>query len=142
VANRRPRSVGFCPGSPSGPCSVFGLYSDASNGSHAMMLTGAGSTWSAAEVPLPSGIFSYWDSYINWVPQIACPSTTFCVVAPASTPYVLITGHGSDWGTVALPDESSIPVEADAAACASPSSCVVLVAAGGGGTYLEVGPGT
>ena len=127
----------------SGPCTALGLYSDASNGSHVMMVTGAGSSWTAAEAPMPSGIFSYWTAGTPSQPQIVCPSTTFCVVAPgALIPEVLINGQGSAWTTAALPLESESTAYVGAAACASPSTCIAVGGTDGADALLEVGPGS
>jgi hypothetical protein len=73
----------FYPGSVACPaatqCIAAGNYTDTSAHDQGMLLTGSGTTWAAAEAPLPSG------AVLGFLSGIACTSVTDCVVGGTYT---------------------------------------------------------
>jgi len=87
-------------------CVVTGRDIDASGSSDGLLLTGLGSSWIAAQAPLPAGAARSWVG----LGGLACPSVTACVVtggAIASSSGMgqglLLTGRRSSWNAVKAP---------------------------------------
>ena len=134
-------------------CVAAGTYTDSSGGQQELLVTGSGTSWTAAEAPLPANAAANTDAVLS---TIACPSASSCIAAGKYTDSsgneqgLLVTGTGTSWTTV----EAPLPANASAnypdaflntIACPSASSCV---AAGGyvdssGNTQglLVTGPG-
>ena len=128
-------------------CIVGGSYDDSSGANDGLLLTWSGSTWTAAEAPLPANSVS-GDA---WVLGVSCPSASECVAdgqyTDASTggsDGLLLTWSGSTWtATEAHPGAwlepvscPSVSVCAAAGAYADSSSNTVgLLAAWSGGTW-------
>ena len=123
-----------CPSASS--CVATGGYSDSSGNKQSLLLTGSGTSWTAAEAPLPA------DADVGTDPEpepdlnsVACPSASSCVVAglytdesSASLQGLLLTGSGTSWTAT----ETPLPAGADpgaglwSVACPSASSCVAV----------------
>ena len=67
-----------CPSATS--CVAFGGYDDSSGNADGLLLTGAGTSWNAAEAPLPANAGTQLDSGVTFE-SVACPSSTVCVAA-------------------------------------------------------------
>jgi Cutinase len=115
-------------------CVAVGSY-DASSGStftwQGLLLTGLGSSWTAAKSPLPAGAADSPD-----LTSVACGSASACVVTgsyddSSSTAHgVLLTGSGSSWTIVSPPvPANALPANQteffNASACPSASTCVI-----------------
>jgi hypothetical protein len=115
-------------------CVAVGSY-DASSGStftwQGLLLTGLGSSWTAAKPPLPAGAADSPD-----LTSVACGSASACVVTgsyddSSSTAHgVLLTGSGSSWTIVSPPvPANALPANQTefftASACPSSSTCVI-----------------
>ena len=65
-----------CPSASS--CVTAGSYSDSSGDIQAVLVTGSGTSWTAAEAPLPANAAA--DRYA-FLGSVACPSASSCVAA-------------------------------------------------------------
>ena len=118
-----------CPSASS--CVAAGFYTDSSGGQHGLLVTGSGTSWTAAEAPLPANAATDPDAALT---SVACPSASSCVAAGAYTDSsgnaqgLLVTGSGTSWTAA----EAPLPANAAAdravflgsVACPSASSCV------------------
>lgn len=118
-------------------CIAGGSYTDASGQRRGLLLTGSGTTWTAAPAPVPSD--SNASQNVTLL-STACPTATSCIVAgyylDSSFTYqgVLLSGWGTSWTAT----EAPLPSDANASdgvtpiamsvACQSATSCL---AAGG-----------
>lgn len=113
-------------------CVAAGSYADASGKSQGLLLTGLGSRWIAAKVPLPAGAAATTTE----VPLsgVACPSAAVCVVtgryinASGGSEGLLLTGLGSRWITAKAPlpaGAASSWVGLNGLTCPSITACVV-----------------
>jgi hypothetical protein len=112
-------------------CAVAGHYTDVSNSVQGLLLTGAGTSWTAEEAPLPAGAGANPSVDLT---SIACPSATTCVAAGYYTDAsggqqgILLTGTGTSWTA----EEAPLPAGAGAnpsvdltsIACPSATTCV------------------
>ena len=110
-------SVACAPGSS---CVVVGTYTDALGHSQAVLLTGSGTSWTAAESPLPTGTPP---NPLASLSSVACPSAASCVAAgsyssSSGSQGLLVTGSGTSWTAT----ESPLPANAAANPAAAPSS--------------------
>ncbi len=69
-----------CPSTTS--CVAVGSYTDSSGKDQGLLLTGSGTTWTAAEAPLPGNTASNPGAYLS---AVACPSTISCVAVGGYT---------------------------------------------------------
>jgi len=141
-----------CPSTSS--CAVAGFYKDPSLTTQGLLLTGAGTSWTATEAPLPSNASVSNGGELN---EVACLSVTSCV---ATGSYIssgavypegmLVTGSGTSWTATEAPLPSNASVGAgfslNSEACHSTTSCVISGAytdsSGQGQGLLISGPGT
>ena len=80
-------------------CVAVGGYTDSSGHLQGLLLSGYGSTWTAARAPLPGGAAVNPDAVLS---HVACPSATECVVtgyytgagSPKHQHGLLLTGDG------------------------------------------------
>ena len=112
-------------------CEAVGTFSANQKG---MVLTGSGTSWTAAATPLPSGAAGKPSASFL---EIVCPSTTACVAAgtylasAGGHQGVLLSGHGASWKAVIAPlpagaaERQGTPGAAlVSVACGSATSCV------------------
>ncbi len=109
-------------------CFAVGTYNDAAHISHGLMLTWSGSTWKAAEAPLPANA-----SEVGGLSAVACPSASGCVAVGSYTDKsgvghgLALTWSGSTWTATATPQPSTASsVGISAMACPSASVCVAV----------------
>ena len=112
-------------------CVAVGGYNDASGEEHALLLTGSGTSWTAAQVPAPANAGA---EYAGTLTSVACTSASSCVVAGQyidssnMAEALTVTGPGASW-TAAGPTPPATAntdrgVVLTSVACASASSCV------------------
>ena len=143
---------------PAGPCVAAGDYADTSGHQQGLLLTGSGSSWTAAKAPVPANASA---DPVTSPESAACASPTECFVAgeydgPSSDSQPLLeTWSGSSWAG----SEAPLPADAqdqganlDSVICASVSECFVvgeydgpsggqpLVLTWSGGTWAAAGP--
>ena len=115
-------------------CAAAGVYSDGS-AAFGLLVSGSGSTWTAAEAPLPA------DAGADPSPtftSMTCPAASACVAvgnyfdssgSPGSMQGLLLTGLGSSWTVAKAPlpagAASNPDVQLTSVACGSISACVV-----------------
>jgi Fibronectin type III domain len=118
-----------CPDTDS--CSAVNNYHDTSGNGQGLLVTGAGTSWTATEAPLPPGASTSQNVALL---SVACPSDTSCVVGgyylDSSFTYqgLLLTGSGSSWTAT----EEPLPANAETSqgtfgvsvACPASASCV------------------
>jgi len=112
-------------------CVAVGEYQDASGNDQGLLLTGSGSSWTAAEAPLPADANSTAGAGMN---DVSCPSASQCVVAghytgtSGDTQGLLLTGSGSSWTATRAPTPSNADgsgtVYVMGVSCSSASQCV------------------
>ena len=112
-------------------CVVTGQDTGASGSSEGLLLTGLGSAWIAAQVPLPAGAGSSWVG----LGGLACPSITACVVAGGAIARssgigqgLLLTGRRSSWTSVKAPLATGAYADVSLFDVACPSVRVCVVA--------------
>ena len=149
-ANAAADPAPFFPGSvacaSASSCVAAGFYTDSSGNIQGVLVTGSGTSWTAAEAPLPANAAADPAAGLT---SVACPSASSCVAAGFYTDSsgnrqgVLVTGSGTSWtaaeaplpanaaadpaaslGSVACPSASSCRAGGFYVACASASSCV------------------
>lgn len=118
---------------PSANCTAVGTYTDVSNQySDAVIVTGSGSSWTAAQAPAPSNAGASSDTDLQ---DIACASATSCTAVGGYTDSAgdsqgqLLSGSGSSWTATEAPlPPNAAPVTVGTAlnsiVCPSTSSCV------------------
>ena len=112
-------------------CVAVGEYQDTSGNYQGLLLTGSGSSWTAAEAPLPADASSTGGAGLTGV---SCPSASQCVVAghyagaSGATQGLLLTGSGDSWTATRAPAPSNADGSGYAyvmgVSCASASQCV------------------
>jgi hypothetical protein len=116
-------------------CVITGQYTAASDRLghwQALLLTGHGSSWTAAEAPMPGGSASSWLDFGG----SACPSVTTCVVtgvtasASGDGQLIVLTGKAPSWTAIRarFPPGASRLRGADLGTpvCSSTTVCVVI----------------
>ena len=138
-----------CPSASS--CVAADSYTDSSGGQQGLLVTGSGTSWTAAEASLPANAAASPDVNLN---SVACPSASSCVAvgdyndSSGNMQGLLVTGSGTSWTAT----EAPVPANADpgvalnSVACPSVSSCVAVggygYASGDGHALLLTGSGT
>ena len=125
-------------------CVVAGSYTDSSGNQQGMLVTGSGTSWTATEIPLPSGgSFSTSSNGTNQTSglSIMCASVSACVAtgeyfdSSGNQESMLVTGSGSSWTATQMPvpagGSDGQPSQGGSVACASASACVIV------GTYTD-----
>jgi hypothetical protein len=85
--------------------------SDLRGGIEGLLLTGSGSSWTAAIAPLPRGAFSQPNVYLD---AVACPAASSCTVTgyynvpSGKSRGVFITGWGRSWKAAQAPLPSGV----------------------------------
>lgn len=109
-------------------CAAIGTYVDSAGDTQALLLSGSGSAWTAAEAPLPAGLASGSVQLSG----VACASVSTCVAVGAwsssgKTGPVLITGFGTAWTAFKkrLPSPTYGGVLASVT-CSGPSKCTAV----------------
>ena len=114
-------------------CTAVGDYTDSAGHSQGLLLTGAGSSWTAAEAPLPSNAAPA--TVGTELDAIVCPSALSCVASGEYTDTagnqeaLLVTGSGSSWAPAgaALPAGAAVyGAQLGGISCASTSACVAV----------------
>ena len=112
-------------------CVAAGYYYDSSANFQGLLLTGHGSSWTAAKAPVPAGAAANSGASIT---AIACPSARECVAAgywahsSGNGHLFLLTMRGSSWTAVTAPLPASITggyTNVWAVACPSATTCTV-----------------
>jgi hypothetical protein len=118
-------------------CVAVGLYFDSSGQEQGLILTGAGSSWTATEAPLPANAISGDADAVDGLDSVTCPAASDCVTVGAYTDAsgnsqpLILSGTGSSW----TPVEGPLPGGAtgnggvtaanlDAVSCSSSANCV------------------
>ena len=124
-------------------CAAVGVYQDSSDIQQGLLLTGSGSSWTAAKAPLPAGAAAVPGTALG---SVACNSASASCVAVGSyqdasgnSQGVLLTGFGSSWTAVQAPLPSGAGanprVELDAVKCPAASTCIAV------GSYEDASSG-
>jgi hypothetical protein len=113
-------------------CVSVGQYGGTAGSNQGLLLTGWGSTWTAARAPLPAGAATSQNAELS---DVACASATACVAAGSYTaatgsqPGLLLTERGpSSWTALRAPLPAGAllypaPALSDVT-CSSATSCV------------------
>lgn len=115
-------------------CSAFGTFTDSSSNNHLIAVTGFGSSWTPAEVPLPGNA-----SGSVRVVSAACPSASWCVGTGAYNDSsnvshgLLVTGSGTSWTAGQAPSPGGGSTNVSGVACPTSSDCEAV------GTYSSDG---
>jgi hypothetical protein len=112
-------------GGPSA-CVVAGSYLDSADANQGLLLTGSGSSWTAAQAPLPAGAT---DAALT---AVACPAANWCVAvgeyddSSGGTHLLIETGFGATWHpeTAAMPASVSGGPYDLVLACPNTTACV------------------
>ena len=134
-------------------CVAAGFYYDSSGNQHGLLVTGSGTSWTAAEAPLPANAASDQLASLAWV---ACASASSCVATGTYTDSsgneqgLLLAGSGTSWTATEAPlpagAASNPDVYLGSVACPSASSCVATGSytdsSGNGRELLLAGSGT
>jgi hypothetical protein len=122
-------------------CVAVGSYDDSSGDRDGVLLSGSGTSWTAAEAPLPANATASASSaLVPDLSSVACPSTAGCVVvgtydSQTAKQGVVLSGYGSSWTSAEAPLPAGTPSENPAmlasVACTSAASCVA------GGLYTN-----
>lgn len=109
-------------------CVAVGFYQACTSQDHrGLLLTRSGSTWSAADAPVPPGTAS---AHQDWLFSVSCPSVAFCVATGGyaenqESPGMVVTWSGKSWTAVKPPAPAPYQVGAvEDIACPSASSCI------------------
>lgn len=118
-------------------CVAAGIYIDKSGTDHGLLLTGSGTSWTAATLPLPR------DAAPGLVPgaanisfgSLACPAPSSCIVLGSYTDHagyprgMLLTDTGAKWAASSVPipagADASYGTSADSLACPSAARCII-----------------
>jgi cutinase len=110
-------------------CVAIGSYDDASGNEQGLLVTGGGSTWSAARAPLPSGAAA--DPQVT-LTSVTCPAVSDCVAvgyyenSQSHWEGLALTWSGSSWTAAAVPapaGKGNVSV-LNSVACQTPTACV------------------
>ncbi len=114
-------------------CAAIGSYTDSSNVQQGLLLTRSGSSWTAAQAPLPAGTAANLSPTLV---SVACNSASSCVVVgsyeDASFNFhgLLLTGSGSSWIATQPPLPSGADptgyVQLDAVKCPTATQCTAV----------------
>jgi hypothetical protein len=115
-------------------CLATGFYTDNSPGNPGLLVTGHGSSWAAAQAPLPSGAPA--DAIVQ-ANGAACASAGRCAAigdyythADRRRQGLLLTSHGSSWTAVNAPlppGAAAIPAPViPSVACATSGICIAV----------------
>lgn len=120
-----------CPATSS--CVVLGNYQDSSGNFQGLLLSQMGSSWTAAEVPLPTNTATPANPTLT---DLACPAVSHCVAIGVYTDTsgdvqgFVATERGSSWGAAETPvpagSDTNPNVMLSALACPAVFNCVVL----------------
>ena len=112
-------------------CVVTGVYSDSPRSYQGLLLSGHGSSWAAANAPVPPGAAIHPDVDIS---DVACTPTAVCVVtgnyydSSVNAQGLLLTAHGPSWSAAKAPRPAGVaidqPVDLGQVACPSATRCV------------------
>jgi hypothetical protein len=114
-------------------CVVIGDYFDTSGYGQGFLVSGSGSSWTASEMPVPTG-GSFGEGSpgrISSADFLACTSASCAVVgnytdSSGSQQGMVVSGSGSSWTATKMPQPSVGTFEGySGIACASVSACVV-----------------
>ena len=114
-----------CPSAIS--CVVDGSYGSSAGLSEGVILTGLGSSWSAAQIPLPAQTDPHYGGTLG---PLACASASRCTALGSyiSSAYFIrnlaVTGWGTGWAATGTP----FPANADANAADDPYTVISAVA--------------
>ena len=120
-------------------CTAAGYYTDPAGDDQGLLVAGSGTSWTAAEAPLPANAATDPEAQL---PAVACTSSSSCIAAGDYTDSsgniwaLLVTGSGTSWTAAAAPlpanaASSSQDARLYAIACPSKTSCVAV------GTYTD-----
>ena len=88
-------------------CVATGDYTDSSGNTQALLVTGSGTSWTAAEAPLPANAAADPDAFFPG--SVACASASSCVATGFYTDSsgniqgLLVTGSGTSWTAAEAP---------------------------------------
>ena len=131
AASSQPVDLGQVACPSAARCVSVGQYGGSTGSNQGLLLIGWGSSWTAAQAPLPAGAATSQNAELS---DVACPSATACVAAGSYTaatgnqPGLLLTAHGSSWTAIKAPLLAGAllypaPALSDVA-CSSAASCV------------------
>jgi hypothetical protein len=107
-------------------CLAAGYYTDTSGNFEGLLVTKSGSSWTAAEAPLPPDASQYQE--FTGLYSAACPAASLCVAAgqydnnsTAGAGDLLETGFGSSWTVAKGPGGGAFGVS-----CPSATGCVAV----------------
>ncbi len=123
-------------------CIVVGSYEDASQNRHGLILTRSGTSWTAAEAPVPADALTTGTEAGAGLQGISCSAASQCVavgwyeVAPDGGGGLLLTDSGGTWTAAEAPVPGNAASESgdadlDGVSCPSASQCVAV------GSYLD-----
>jgi hypothetical protein len=113
-------------------CVAVGWYTDSSGADQVLLLTGNGSSWTAATAPVPAGAATRPQTTII---RVACPSARECVAvggyydSSGHEQGLLLTGYGSSWTAAKAPvpaDAAGSGAFINAIACPSATACTAI----------------
>jgi hypothetical protein len=141
----------FCSGTTA--CLAVGSYAAGTGGNHGLLLSGHGSTWTAASARLPSGAAADQGTPGASVISVACATASICVAAGHYTDtagdarVLLLSWHGASFGATRAPlpaNDRTVGSQAQGAlgppllaavTCPSAVTCIAV------GTYPARTPG-
>jgi hypothetical protein len=120
-------------------CAAVGVYQDSSDRQQGLLLTGSGSSWTAAKAPLPAGGAAAPGTTLG---SVACNSASASCVAvgtyqdaSGNSQGILLTGSGSSWTAIEAPLLSGAGanprVQLDSVKCPAATQCTAV------GTYSD-----
>ena len=98
-------------------CVAGGFYTDSSGNEQGLLITGSGTSWTAAEAPLPANAAADPDAGLD---SETCPSASTCVAAgtyedsSGNEQGLLITGSGTSWTAAEAPLPANAAAKQDA----------------------------
>ena len=114
-------------------CVAVGQYNDSPGHYRGLLLTGNGSSWTAATAPVPAGAAAYSGATIT---AITCPAAWECVAvgywadSAGNSHLFLLTMRGSSWTAATAPLPAGAPASLGAGisvlACPSPTACTAV----------------
>ena len=114
-------------------CVAGGQYRDSSGNAEVLLVTGHGSSWTAARAPLPPGAAPHAGAAILSVacaPAAVCAAVGYYTDTQGNGHGLLLTGHGISWTAASAPfppgADAHPQVYLDGVACPSASKCVAV----------------
>ncbi len=115
-------------------CAAVGVYQGSAYRQQGLLLTGSGSSWTAAKAPLPAGAAANPGTTLG---SVACNSASASCVAVGSyqdasgnSQGVLLTGFGSSWTAIQAPLPAGAganpQVQLDSVTCPAASTCTAV----------------